>query len=98
MKKGEGTLDYNSQLDGAYLDLQEGTVKFNTQYRENYSGDYAQYAPGGYEPAVSAFTTLKGTTGTLDLNGVAEGYTVANVEGASSRGRLDRGRALQQGA
>ena len=45
VKKGEGTLDYNSQLDGAYLDLQEGTVKFNTQYREKYSGDFAQYAP-----------------------------------------------------
>lgn len=84
VKKGEGTLDYNSQLDGAYLDLQEGTVKFNTQYREKYSGDYAQYAPTGYDAALPAFTTLKGTTGTLDLEDVGGAYTVANVEGSPS--------------
>ena len=84
VKKGEGTLDYNSQLGGAYLDLQGGMVKFSTQYREKYSGDYAQYAPDGYEEAVPAFTTLKGTAGTLDLNGVVQDYTVANVEGSPS--------------
>ena len=84
VKKGEGTLDYNSQLDGAYLDLQEGTVKFNTQYREKYSGDYAQYAPDGYEAELPAFTTLKGTAGTLDLEDVGGAYTVANVEGSPS--------------
>ncbi|MBQ6137738.1 MAG: hypothetical protein IJI73_10265, partial [Kiritimatiellae bacterium] len=84
VKKGEGTLDYNSQLDGAYLDLQEGTVKFNTQYREKYSGDYAQYAPTGYEAALPAFTTLKGTAGTLDLEDVGGAYTVANVDGSPS--------------
>ena len=84
VKKGEGTLDYNSQLGGDYLDLQEGTVKFNTQYREKYSGDYAQYAPDGYEAELPAFTTLKGTAGTLDLEDVGGAYTVANVEGSPS--------------
>ena len=74
----------NLKLDGAYLDLQEGTVKFNTQYCEKYSGDYAQYAPTGYEAALPAFTTLKGTTGTLDLEDVGGAYTVANVEGSPS--------------
>ena len=33
VKKGAGVLDYNSQLGGAYLDLQGGTVKFGIQYR-----------------------------------------------------------------
>ena len=80
VKKGEGTLDYNSQLGGGYLDLQEGTVKFNTQYREKYTGEYATYAPDGYEAALPAFTTLKGLAGTLDLEDVGGAYTVANVE------------------
>ncbi len=84
VKKGEGTLDYNSQLGGAYLDLQEGTVKLNTEYREEYTGENAAYAPNGYAAALPEFETLKGTAGTLDLNGVAEGYTVSNVEGTPS--------------
>ena len=84
VKKGAGTLDYNSQLGGDYLDLQEGTVKFNTQYRENYTGEYATYAPDGYEEALPVFTTLKGTEGVLDLADVGGAYTVANVEGSPS--------------
>ena len=85
VKKGDGTLDYNSQLGGAYLDLQGGIVKFGTQYREEYTGDNAEYAPDGYEAALPAFTTLKGTAGVLDLEGVGGGtYTVANVDGTPS--------------
>ena len=81
VKKGDGTLDYNSQMGGAYLDLQGGTVKFNTQYREEYTNDNK---PEGYEPALPVFTTLKGTAGTLDLTDVGGSYTVANIEGSPS--------------
>ena len=84
VKKGEGTLDYNSQLGGAYLDLQGGIVKFNTQYREAYAGDYAQYAPDGYAAALPAFTKLKGTEGVLDLDGTDGSYTVQDMEGTPS--------------
>ena len=49
-----------------------------------YTGDNARYAPTGFEPSVPAFTTLKGTTGTLDLEDVGGAYTVANVEGSPS--------------
>ena len=85
VKKGAGVLDYNSQLGGAYLDLQGGIVKFGIQYREEYTGDNAEYAPDGYEAALPAFTTLKGSAGALDLEGVGGGaYTVANVEGTPS--------------
>lgn len=81
VKKGDGTLDYNSQMGGAYLDLQGGTVKFNTQYREEYTNDNK---PEGYEPALPVFTTLKGTAGTLDLADAGGSYTVANIEGSPS--------------
>ena len=84
VKKGAGTLDYNSQLGGDYLDLQEGTVKFNTQYREEYTGENAPYVPNGYVAALPAFTTLKGTDGVLDLADVGGAYTVANIEGSPS--------------
>ena len=81
VKGGTGTLDYNSQMGGDYLDLQSGTVKFNTQYRSA----YASGAPAGYEPTLPVFTTLKGTAGVLDLEGVGGGtYTVTNVEGSPS--------------
>ena len=82
VKKGTGTLDYNSQMGGDYLDLQGGTVKFNTQYRSAYMGDNASAAPDGYEAALPVFTTLKGTTGTLDLSDAGGNWTVANVEGS----------------
>ncbi len=82
VKKGTGTLDYNSQMGGGYLDLQGGTVKFNTQYRGAYTGDNAAAAPAGYEPALPVFTTLKGTAGTLDLSDAGGSWTVANVEGS----------------
>jgi autotransporter-associated beta strand protein len=84
VKKGAGVLDYNSQLGGDYLDLQGGTVKFNTQYREAYTGDNASAAPDGYAAALPVFTTLKGTAGALDLDGVGGSYTVVNVEGYPS--------------
>ena len=84
VKKGAGVLDYNSQLGGAYLDLQGGTVKFNTQYRGAYTGDNAGAAPDGYAAALPVFTTLKGTVGALDLAGVGGAYTVENVEGSPS--------------
>ncbi len=82
VKKGTGTLDYNSQMGGDYLDLQGGTVKFNTQYRDAYTGDNAAAAPDGYEVALPVFTTLKGTEGTLDLSDAGGSWTVANVEGS----------------
>lgn len=82
VKKGTGTLDYNSQMGGDYLDLQGGTVAFNTQYRDAYTGDNAAAAPSGYAAALPVFTTLKGTTGTLDLNDAGGSWTVANVEGS----------------
>lgn len=82
VKKGTGTLDYNSQMGGEYLDLQGGTVKFKTQYREAYTGDNVSAAPDGYEAALPAFTTLKGTAGTLDLSDAGGSWTVANIEGA----------------
>ena len=82
VKKGTGTLDYNSQMGGDYLDLQGGTVKFNTQYRDAYTGNNAAAAPDGYAAALPAFTTLKGTAGTLDLGDVGGSWTVANVEGS----------------
>ena len=83
VKKGTGTLDYNSQMGGDYLDLQGGTVAFKTQYRDAYTGDNASAAPSGYAAALPVFTTLKGTAGALDLAGVGGGtYTVANVEGS----------------
>ena len=63
VKKGTGTLDYNSQMGGDCLDLQDGTVKFNTQYRGAYTGDNASAAPSGYAAALPVFTTLKGTSG-----------------------------------
>ena len=84
VKKGDGTLDYNSQMGGAYLDLQGGTVKINTQYRGAYTGDNAGAAPAGYAEALPSFTTLKGTAGTLDLNGAGGACTVANLEGTPS--------------
>ena len=84
VKKGDGTLDYNSQLGGAYLDLQDGTVKFNTQYREAYAGGNAAYAPDGYAAALPAFAKLKGTAGTLDLGGAGGSYTVQDMEGTPS--------------
>jgi len=84
VKKGTGTLDYNSQMGGDCLDLQSGTVKFNTQYREAYTGDNAGAAPGGYAAALPVFTTLKGTAGSLDLSGVGGSWTVANIEGSPS--------------
>ena len=49
-----------------------------------YTGDNARYAPTGFEPSVPAFTTLKGTAGTLDLEDVGGAYTVANVDGSPS--------------
>jgi autotransporter-associated beta strand protein len=82
VKKGNGTLDYNSQMGGGYLDLQGGTVKFNTQYRSAYTGDNESAAPDGYAAALPVFTTLKGTTGTLDLSDAGGSWTVANVEGS----------------
>ena len=87
VKKGEGVLDYNSQLGGAYLDLQGGIVKFNAQYRGEYTGGNAPYAPDGYVAALPTFTKLKGSTGMLDLAGVAESpvnYTVVDMEGTPS--------------
>ena len=84
VKKGEGTLDYNSQLGGAYLDLQGGKVKFNTQYREEYAGDNATYAPDGYAAALPAFAKLKGTEGVLDLADAGGAYTVQDMEGTPS--------------
>ncbi len=80
VKKGTGTLDYNSQMGGDYLDLQGGTVAFKTQYRDAYTGDNASAAPSGYAAALPVFTTLKGTAGALDLAGAS--WTVANVEGS----------------
>ena len=82
VKKGTGTLDYNSQMGGDYLDLQGGTLKFNTQYRAAYTGDNASAAPDGYAAALPVFTTLKGTEGTLDLSDAGGSWTVANVEGS----------------
>jgi len=82
VKKGTGTLDYNSQMGGDYLDLQGGTVKFNTQYRDAYTGDNASAAPDGYAAALPVFTTLKGTEGTLDLSDAGGSWTVANIEGS----------------
>ena len=84
VKKGAGTLDYNSQMSGAYLDLEGGTVKFNTQYRDAYTGDNAAAAPSGYAASLPAFTTLKGTAGTLDLAAAGGAWTVANVVGSPS--------------
>jgi len=74
VKKGSGTLDYNSQLDGDYLDLDAGTVKFNTAYRSAYT---EANKPDDYAAALPSFTTLKGAAGVLDVAGLAtDGYTV----------------------
>jgi len=78
VKKGAGTLDYNSQLDGDALDLQGGTVKFNTACRAAYTD---ANKPAGYAAALPVFTTLTGTAGTLDLGTADTDYSVTHLAG-----------------
>ena len=73
VKKGAGTLDYDSQMGGGTLDLESGVVKFNTAYRANYEGEE------GFVAALPAFDAIKGTAGTLDVANLAENYTVASL-------------------
>ena len=83
VKKGSGTLDYNSQLDGDVLDLQDGTVRLNSAYRANYADE------AGFTASVPKFDVLRGTVGTLDVNGLAEVYEVERLEDTPSVDNAD---------
>lgn len=77
VKKGEGALDYNSQMGGGLLDVRDGLVALNVQYRASYAGD------AGFVSAPPAFDAVRLAPGTtLALAG--EDLTVASLSGAGA--------------